>query len=38
MKSPLEILQQYFGYNNFRLEQANAVENVISEYTSKYSS
>jgi len=29
MKSPLEILQQYFGYDNFRLEQANAVENVI---------
>ncbi|WP_051259670.1 DNA helicase RecQ [Epilithonimonas tenax] len=31
MKSPLEILQQFFGYNNFRLEQANAVENVISK-------
>lgn len=31
MKSPLEILQQYFGYDNFRLEQANAVENVISK-------
>jgi len=31
MKSPLEILQQYFGYDNFRLEQANAVENVIAK-------
>ena len=31
MKSPLEILQQYFGYENFRLEQANAVKNVISK-------
>ena len=31
MKSPLEILQQYFGYDNFRLEQANAVKNVISK-------
>lgn len=31
MKSPLQILQQYFGYDNFRLEQANAVENVISK-------
>ncbi len=31
MKSPLEILQQYFGYDNFRLEQANAIENVISK-------
>lgn len=31
MKSPLEILQQYFGYENFRLEQANAVENVIAK-------
>lgn len=31
MKSPLEILQQYFGYDNFRLEQANAVENVINK-------
>ena len=30
MKSPLVILQQYFGYDNFRLEQANAIENVIS--------
>ncbi len=30
MKSPLEILQQYFGYDNFRLEQSNAIENVIS--------
>ncbi len=31
MKSPQEILQQYFGYSNFRLEQANAVENVIAK-------
>jgi ATP-dependent DNA helicase RecQ len=31
MKSPLEILQQYFGYNSFRLEQANAIENVIAK-------
>src|SRR6218665_1161155 len=31
MKSPLEILQQYFGYDNFRLEQAKAIENVISK-------
>lgn len=31
MITPLEILQQYFGYDNFRLEQANAVENVISK-------
>lgn len=31
MKSPLQILQQYFGYDNFRLEQANAVDNVIAE-------
>lgn len=31
MKIPLQILQQYFGYDNFRLEQANAVENVISK-------
>jgi len=31
MKSPHEILQQYFGYDNFRLEQANAVENVIAK-------
>lgn len=31
MKTPLQILQQYFGYDNFRLEQANAVENVISK-------
>jgi ATP-dependent DNA helicase RecQ len=31
MKSPLEILQKYFGYDNFRLEQANAVENVIAK-------
>lgn len=31
MKSPLQILQQYFGYDNFRLEQANAVANVISK-------
>ncbi|KQS94384.1 ATP-dependent DNA helicase RecQ [Chryseobacterium sp. Leaf394] len=31
MNSPLQILQQYFGYDNFRLEQANAVENIISK-------
>jgi len=31
MKTPLEILQQYFGYDNFRLEQSNAVENVIAK-------
>ena len=31
MKTPQEILQQYFGYDNFRLEQANAVENVIAK-------
>lgn len=29
MKSPLQILQQYFGYDNFRLQQANAVDHVI---------
>lgn len=29
MKSPLEILQQYFGYDSFGLEQADAIENVI---------
>ena len=31
MKTPIEILQKYFGYSNFRLEQANAIENVISK-------
>ena len=31
MKSPLQILQQYFGYDNFRLEQSNAVKNVIAK-------
>jgi len=31
MKTPLEILQQYFGYDNFRLEQSNAIENVIAK-------
>jgi len=31
MKSPLQILQQHFGYDNFRLEQSNAVKNVISK-------
>ena len=31
MKSPLQILQQYFGYDSFRLEQSNAVENVIAK-------
>lgn len=29
MKSPIEILQQYFGYDSFRLHQAKAVESVI---------
>ncbi|KIA89746.1 DNA helicase RecQ [Kaistella jeonii] len=31
MKSPLAILQQYFGYDSFRLYQASAVENVIAK-------
>ena len=31
MKSPLQILQQYFGYDSFRLEQEKAIENVISK-------
>ncbi|ROI12693.1 DNA helicase RecQ [Epilithonimonas hominis] len=31
MNSPLQILQQYFGYDSFRLEQANAIENVIAK-------
>ena len=31
MKSPLQVLQQYFGYDSFRLEQSNAVENVIAK-------
>ncbi|MBO6186107.1 MAG: DNA helicase RecQ [Chryseobacterium sp.] len=31
MKSASEVLQQYFGYDSFRLEQANAVENVIAK-------
>ncbi|WP_175621743.1 DNA helicase RecQ [Chryseobacterium schmidteae] len=31
MKSPSEVLQQYFGYDSFRLEQANAVKNVIAK-------
>ena len=31
IKSPLEILQQYFGYTQFRLNQASAVENVIAK-------
>ncbi|MEC5157874.1 DNA helicase RecQ [Chryseobacterium sp. MP_3.2] len=31
MKSPEAILQQYFGYDSFRLNQANAVENVIAK-------
>lgn len=31
MKSPLQILQQFFGYNSFRLEQEKAVENVIAK-------
>ena len=29
MKSSIEILQQYFDYDHFRLNQATAVENVI---------
>lgn len=31
MNTPLQILQQYFGYDSFRLEQSNAVENVIAK-------
>lgn len=31
MKSAIEILRQYFGYDQFRLKQAQAVENVISK-------
>lgn len=31
MKSPLQILQQYFGYDSFRLEQEKAIENAISK-------
>lgn len=31
MNTPLEVLQQYFGYDNFRLEQSNAVDNVIAK-------
>ena len=31
MEKALQILQQYFGYDNFRLEQASAVENVITK-------
>ncbi|QBO58062.1 ATP-dependent DNA helicase RecQ [Chryseobacterium salivictor] len=31
MEKALQILQQYFGYDNFRLEQASAVENVIAK-------
>lgn len=31
MKSAIEILRQYFGYDQFRLKQANAVENVIAK-------
>ncbi|MFY1048284.1 DNA helicase RecQ [Chryseobacterium sp. GP-SGM7] len=31
MKTPLQVLQQYFGYDSFRLEQSNAVENVIAK-------
>jgi len=31
MKSPLEVLQQYFGYDRFRLEQSNAVDHVIAK-------
>ncbi|MFC6269158.1 DNA helicase RecQ [Frigoriflavimonas asaccharolytica] len=31
MEKSLEILKKYFGYNRFRLTQANAVENVIAK-------
>ncbi|SFI25479.1 DNA helicase RecQ [Halpernia frigidisoli] len=31
MEKSLQILQQYFGYDHFRLNQANAVENVIAK-------
>lgn len=31
MKSAIEVLQQYFGYDQFRLKQANAIENVIAK-------
>lgn len=31
MKSPAALLQQYFGYNHFRLNQAAAIENVIAK-------
>ena len=31
MKFPLQVLQQYFGYDSFRLEQSNAVENIIAK-------
>jgi ATP-dependent DNA helicase RecQ len=31
MQKSTEILQQYFGYDRFRLNQANAVENVIAK-------
>lgn len=31
MEKSTQILQQYFGYNNFRLEQASAVKNVIAK-------
>ncbi|MBS1571203.1 MAG: DNA helicase RecQ [Bacteroidetes bacterium] len=31
MKSPLEILQQHFGYDSFRLEQASAIDNAIAK-------
>ena len=31
MKTAIEILWQYFGYENFRLKQAHAVENVIAK-------
>ena len=31
MEKSREILQQYFGYDNFRLNQASAVENVIAK-------
>ena len=36
MKSPQKILQHYFGYDNFRLKQANAVEKVIEKKTTTF--
>lgn len=31
MEKTLQILQQYFGYDSFRLHQANAIKNVIAK-------